>query len=106
VPTFVAFDVAENFCVPAALPSQSVIGEINPHAGWRLWHQFLTGASQNVIAETKWFGCSPSRCGPKGWVQSSCFADPGLSMEPFRKRLGQNDPTDAGLSGTRATTVI
>ena len=27
-PTFVAFDVAENFCVPAALPSQSVIGEI------------------------------------------------------------------------------
>ena|ERR1017187_1609014 len=27
-PTFVAFDVAEDFCVPAALPSQSVIGEI------------------------------------------------------------------------------
>ena len=28
MPTFVAFDVADNFCVPAALPSQSVIGEI------------------------------------------------------------------------------
>jgi hypothetical protein len=27
-PTLVAFDVAENFCVPVALPSQSVIGEI------------------------------------------------------------------------------
>ena len=29
MPTFVAFDVAEDFCVPVALPSQSIIGEIN-----------------------------------------------------------------------------
>ena len=29
MPTFVAFDLAANSCAPAALPSQSVIGEIN-----------------------------------------------------------------------------
>jgi hypothetical protein len=52
-PTFVAFDVAEDFCVPAALPSQSVIGEIllaeNCGSIARRW--FDQQATKDIVAE-------------------------------------------------------
>src|ERR1035438_8786452 len=97
--TFVASNLAAHSRPPAALPSQSVIGEINPHAGWRLWYQFLTDASQNVIAETKRFGCSPNRCGPKGWVQARVLPIPGSPWSRFESSLGKTSPPPGTCAG-------